>query len=248
MSTSIYFYCNGDEVNSIGKTIETESEKIDTSEDPIFTQIIAEEKQERSVLENSIKYNKRGSVSKELKELDDIFDNDFTCLKGFIIANRNMTSEEIANDANEIWDLMGKYNRQLHNLSLEGQFTNANILFSKLEEPVMKAKIDKMIGVSDCLVKAKASLNNAELCYEELNAQESQIEEVIAPSSQKNILRNIINEKLLPHLNNWNMVQPDKYGALLDAIERRIEEVNAKARARKTRNANDGIEDETTED
>ncbi|WP_321516331.1 hypothetical protein [Marinifilum fragile] len=248
MSTTIYFYCNGDEVNSIGKTIETESVKIDTSEDPILTQIIAEEKQERSVLENSIKYNKRGSVSKELKELDDIFDHDFTCMKGFIIANRNMGNEEIANDANEIWDLMGKYNRQLHTLSFEGQFTNANILFSKLEEPVMKAKLEKLVGVNDCFVKAKASLKNVELCYEELNAQESQMVDVIAPSSQKNILRNIINEKLLPHLNNWNMVQPDKYGALLDAIERRIEEVNAKARARKTRNANGGIEDETTED
>jgi predicted DNA binding CopG/RHH family protein len=248
MSTTIYYYCSGDEINSIGKTIEAENAKIDTSEDALLTQIIAEVKQERLVLENSIKYSKRGSINIRLKELDDIFDHDFACMKGFITANKNMDNEEIAASANEIWDLMGKYNHQLHKLSFEGQFTNANILFSKLEEPVMKAKLRKLVGVNDCFVKAKASLKDAELCYEELNAKESQIQDVIAPSSQKNILRNIINEKLLPHLNNWNMVQPDKYDVLLDAIKRRIEEVNAKARARKTRNANDGIEDETTED
>ncbi|WP_321298209.1 DUF6261 family protein [Marinifilum fragile] len=248
MSTTIYYYCSGDEINSIGKTIETEGAKIDTSDDALLTQILAEEKKERLVLENSIKYSKRGSISAKLKELDDIFDHDFTCMKGFITANRNMGNEEIATNANEIWDLMGKYNRQLHTLSFEGQFTNANILFSKFEEPEMKAKLEKLVGVNDCIVKAKASLKNAETCYEELNAQESQMVDVIAPSSQKNILRNIINEKLLPHLNNWNMVQPDKYGALLDAIERRIEDVNAKARARKTRNAKESDEDTTNED
>ncbi|MCT4602153.1 MAG: DUF6261 family protein [Marinifilum sp.] len=248
MSITVYYYCSGDEINSIGKTIEVESVKIDTSEDALLTQILAEEKQERLVLESSIKYSKRGSISTKLKELDNIFDNDFTCLKGFITANRNMDSAEIANDANEVWDVMGLYNRQLQNLSFEGQFTNANILFSKFEEPAMKAKLDKLVGVSDCLAKAKASLKNAELCYEELNAQESQIEEVIAPSSQKNVLRNIINEKLLPHLYNWDSVQPEKYGDMLNAIERRIEEVNAKARARKTRNANDDNESDATED
>jgi hypothetical protein len=248
MNTTIYYYCSGDEINSIGKTIETESAKTDTSDDPLFTQIVAEVKQERLVLENSIKYSKRGSISARLKELDDVFDNDFTCMKGFITANKNMNSEEISAVANEIWDLMGKYNHQLHTLSFEGQFTNANILFSKLEEPVMKAKLEKLVGVNDCFEKAKASLKNAELCYEELNAQEAQIQDVIAPSSQKNILRNVINEKLLPHLNNWNMVQPDKYSALLDAIVRRIEDVNAKARARKTRNTKESEEEIITED
>jgi len=242
MPTTIYYYCSGDEINSIGKTIETESEKIDTSEDALLTQILAEEKKERLVLETSIKYSKRGSVSKELKDLDDIFDHDFTCMKGFITANRNMDNEEIVTIANEIWNLLGKYNHQLHTLSFESQFTNANVLFSKLEEPLMKSKLEKLVGVSDCFQKAKTSLKNAETCYEELNAQESQIQDVIAPSSQKNVLRNIINEKLIPHLNNWNALQPDKYGAFLDAIERRIEEVNAKARARKTRNTNEETE------
>ncbi|WP_421919195.1 DUF6261 family protein [Marinifilum sp.] len=248
MTKTVYYYCSGDEINSIGKTIEIESEKVDTSDDALLTQILEESRNERAVLETSIKYSKRGTVSNKLKELDDIFDHDFTCMKGFITANKNMDNEEIVNDAIEIWDLMGKYNRQLQALSLESQFTNANVLFSKLEEPAMKTKLEKLVGVNDCFEKAKASLKNAETCYEELNAQESKIQDVIAPSIQKSILRNIINEKLLPHLNNWNSVQPDKYGDLLDAIERRIEEVNSKARSRKTRNANGGSEDDATED
>ncbi len=247
MSTTVYYYCSGDEINSIGKTIETESEKVDASEDALLVQILGKSKKERLVLETSIKYSKRGSVSKELKDLDNIFDHDFTCMKGFITANRNMDDAEIVNDANDIWNELGKYNHQLHTLSFESQFTKANVLFSKLEEPAMMAKLEKLIGVVDCFQKAKISLTNAETCYEKLNAQESQIQDMIAPSSQKNVLRTIINEKLLPHLNNWNAVQPDKYGALLDAIERRIEEVNSKARARKTRNANESIEDVATE-
>ena len=248
MSKTIYYYCNSEEVNMVGETIEVESEKIDTSTDPILENILQEEKECRGDLHATISYNKRGLVSKELKLLDNIFDNDFVCLKGFIAANKNMSDEQVAKDANDVWNLFGKYNLQLHSLSFERQFTLGNILFAKLEESEMKAKLDRLVGVSDCLTKAKTSLQNAEKCYQDLNAKEAQVKEMLSPSNQKNILRTIINEKLLPHLNNWNAVEPEKYGEFLDVINRRIEEVNSKARARKTRNANEEVEEDATQE
>lgn len=247
MSTFIYYYCSAEEIDSIGKTLEAEGVKINTEGDILLESLLPEVSKERLILENSIKFNKRGSVGKKLRLLDNVFDDDYTCFKGFVSANRNMSNEDAAEIANEIWDLIGKYNHQLHILSYESQFTNANLLFSKLSEPEMLEKMEMLPGVLYSFDRAKVSLKFAETCYEELNSQESKIEDVIAPTSQKNVLRSLINDKLLPHLYNWQMVQPEKYGAFLNAIERRIEEVNSKARARKTRNTKESIEDDAAE-
>jgi hypothetical protein len=234
-------------MDSICKTIEAEGKKVNTTGDILLESILSEVSRDRLILEGSIKFNKRGSTGKILKAYDQIFDDDYTCLKGFILANRNMSDVNVAKTANEVWDLFVKYNIRLHKLSFESQFTNANILFAKLQESEMHAKIMELVGVNDCLQKAKTSLKNAEACYEELNSKESKIDDVIPPSSQKNILRSLINDKLLPHLYNWDEVQPEKYCAFLDAIERRIEEVNTKARARKTRNTKENIKDDAAE-
>eukprot|EP01029_Cantina_marsupialis_P030798 TRINITY_DN846_c1_g2_i4.p1 TRINITY_DN846_c1_g2~~TRINITY_DN846_c1_g2_i4.p1 ORF type:complete len:252 (+),score=6.97 TRINITY_DN846_c1_g2_i4:368-1123(+) len=238
MTEKVYYYCNSDEINMITDTVVVEIAKVDITEDLILTNINNQLKTDHQELIESLLATRGGIVSKELKNLDADFDRDFICFKNFVASNKNMNDGQVVSDANYIWDLIGKFDYQLHKQSYETQFTQAHLLFDKLEEEDAKARIDNLIGVPDRILAMKASLEKAENCYRELNADGGHLKDMLAPSSQKNILRNLINDKLLPHLNNMVEIQGDKYGALLSAINNRIEDVNAKARSRKTRHAN----------
>ncbi|RUT73258.1 DUF6261 family protein [Ancylomarina longa] len=236
MNQKIYHYCDTGEINTLASNIVYEFSKSDWSADPVISNIITTLAADNLVFSKSIKASKHGFRSKMLQKLDDIADKDFICLKQFVWANTHMPDETISANARKIWQIIDANNLNLHRLGYERQMALSHSLLTNLEEENVKPMVDSLIGVSDLVKACISSLNNFESLFRSEKEEIDNEDDIIAPSSQKKIVRNIINQKLIPYLNTVVSVLPEQYETIAQVIENHIVAINTKARSRQSRN------------
>jgi len=236
MNSKIYHYCNVSEINTIASNLVNEFEKGDWSADLILTNFINLLSSENSILSKSIQSTKRGLHIKQLEILDDVADREFVCFKQFVWANTYLTDQTKADNAKYIWKIIDANNRNMHRLSYERQMALTHSLLKNLERPEVKAKVDSLIGVQKRITALKSSSKNFESLFRSEKEEMATEEDIIAPSTQKRIVRNIINKKLIPYLNNAVSVLPEQYETIAKVVENHIEGLNTKAKSRETRN------------
>jgi hypothetical protein len=247
MTVNVYYYCDSNEINTLGTNIEHQLGLSDWTADTILSHLIAQLKKENKALSVSIQFARGGQGSKALQTEDAIVDKHFVCLKQFVSANMYLSDESIVENATAVWKIISSHNLNLHKLSYERQLALTHALISNLEDKKIKPWVDSMIGVSDRVAELKASTTSFETHFRNMKEELAGMEETIAPSTQKNTIRDLINNHLLPYLNNASQVMPEKYEEINKVIIEHIDGINTKARARKTRNTNQEPEPSATE-
>jgi hypothetical protein len=234
MTITYYHYCDSNEISTGTSIILGELEKKDWSADQILSHIIGLLKAENEDLTHSIKHTLGNVLAENVRVEDEIADNDFVCCKQFVKANTYLPDAKKAKDALDVWELFKSHNLNLHKQSYEKQLTLSKSLLGNLDSDKFMSKIDHLIGVSARLEKFKKSTYALDLAYSEMMEANAGKEDVMAPSSLKNVVRKIVNESLLPHLENAAKAMPESYQEILGVISETIEAVNLKAHTRKT--------------
>jgi hypothetical protein len=236
MPENVYYSCDSKEINTIASVATSELEKGDWSADFILSMLLNELKKENELLSQSIAYVHGDILAENLRKEDKIADDDFMCLKQFVKANMYMPDAEIAKCAEEVYELIKSHNIQLNKLNHEMQISMSWALLQNLGNTTFKPKVDKLLSVPDRVVKFEESTTALSNALKKLSESNANKVEYIAPSIQKNKVRDIINQKLIPHLNSASAALPEKYAASFKIICECIEETNKKVRSRKTRN------------
>ncbi len=233
MKLTYYHYCDSNEISTSTSILLGELAKKDWSADQILSRIITSLETENKDLIKSIKYSHSGALAENLRSEDEIADNDFVCFKQFVKANTYLPDAKKAQDAIDVWGLLRSNNLNLHKQSCEKQLTLSNSLLGNLDSEKFKAKIANLIAVAPRLEKFRQSTSGLELAYSKMMEVNAGKEDIMAPSALKNEVRRIVNESLLPHLENAAKAMPEIYQEILNVITETIEAVNAKARVRK---------------
>ncbi len=247
MKTTIFHYCDSNEINTAAFTILNEMAKLDWSTDQILDFILKDLKNRNLELTKSIEQTLGDVLKENLRSEDEAADKDFVALKGFIRANLNLRDVNKSKDAKDIWVMVKSHNLDLHNLSCERQLALSKSLLSNLNNETFKPKVENLIGVAERVEAYKLSTNILEVAYSkviEINAQEI---EVVAPSTLKKEVRKLINNQLLPHLKNAANAIPEVYQATYKVICQIVDEVNTKAHTRKTINSKTEPEESISE-
>ena len=239
MSEKILYICATNEVSTLSKNIELALAKGDWSEDVTLTKILNLLIEENKIFSAALSTSKAGEHTIILRELDEISDRTFLSVKYFLWANTFEVDEEKADDARFMYDkVFAQHNLNLHRQSYENQMALSAALIDHMKEPKLKAKMDGLTGVSERFEKFTVASDNFRSKFNEFKEEEAKLKDMISPSSQKNVVRSLINDKLLTYLNGVVIGLPEKYGEILREINKHIESANTKARARKTLSEN----------
>ncbi|WP_461630727.1 DUF6261 family protein [Labilibaculum euxinus] len=234
MTINYYHYCDSNEISTGTSVIVGELDKKDWSADQILSHIIADLGTTNKDLTRSIEYSLSGALAENLRKEDEIADNDFVCLKQFVKANTYLPNANLVQDAVDVWGLLKSHNLNLHKQSCEKQLALSKALLGNLDSAQFKAKIANLIAVSPRVEKFKQSTSDLETAYSKIMEANAVKENITAPSALKNEVRKIVNERLLPHLENAVKAMPEIYQEILGVITETIEAVNAKAQIRKS--------------
>jgi len=235
----VYHYCTNQEVYVLTGNILAAFAKEDWSSDAVLTKLIAVLTEENETFGKILSTSDSSENSRTLKELDSIADQAFVCTKQFLWANTFDLDENKAEDATRLWkDVFDKYDLQLHRRSYENQMGLSQNLIDHLKDADLRAIMDGLTGVSPRFDLFVTSSNNFRNKYQEIAEQEAAMEEMASPSTQRSVVRKIINDQLLTYMGGVVMAMPEKYDEIARVLEDYIQTTNTKARTRKTLSEN----------
>ncbi len=230
-------------VGSAASNSINELQKRDRSTDLYFTGLLGNLVKESTIMNDAVGFIRKNDFTERLIEADDVFDKMFQCAKQFVHANTMMLDEGLAQKAEKIWSIFEAHDIYLNQLGYEQQIFLTNSLVKELAKPANKTIIDELVGVSTQIdLLGVYNLNLSEL-FQQSKEVEAAKSNLIAPSSQKNVIRDIMNKEMLPYLEVMSKVNPEMYGESFDVISEFITSINTKVRARKTRNENQNQEE-----
>lgn len=235
MTTQILSRCDAKEVNSIASNILFNLAKKDWSTNNFLTGIITRVESRNIDLSGSIGEVRSNRNTEILAEADRIFDQDMTCLKYFIEANKYQRIETTAKNAETIWKIIDAHDPNLHRLGYEKQIVLADSLLIDFDKENVKPVLATLAGVPETVGNLKLSLANLKALYRESKEYDAANANLIAPSIQKNHISDIINKELIPYLDVMSKVEPDVYKESYMVILEYIESINTKVKARISR-------------
>jgi hypothetical protein len=242
MIEKINHNCTTNEVSTISVNILTALRKMDWTNEEALTALIALISEESAILEKTLRVSKGGSHSKNLLKMDEVADKTFICVKQFVWANIFDMDEKRADAATAIWAIFTKHDLHLHRRSYEAQMSLTKTLVDNLNEPEPKLLMEGLTGVAPRFKAFANASDDFRTNFSKYQEDEAGIEALIAPSSQKNVVRKLVNDRLLTYLDGVSVALPEKYGDIIKIISNHIVSANTKARSRKTRNENEKMD------
>lgn len=236
MAILILSYCDANEISSIAGNTLFELRKKEWTADVLIPGIISSLETENRMLLNSIGDIRSNKYTAQLMEVDSRFNRSFVCLKHFVSANTWMPYEDIVQTAEGIWKIIEAHDVNLHRLGYEKQIVLTDSLLENFEKEEVKEQLLSLVGVSDCVNQIKSTIIELKTLYREAKESDASKEVRIAPSVQKNTVKEIINNELLPYLEVMTKVNPEEYKETTLVIKEYIESINTKARMRRNRN------------
>lgn len=235
MTTQILSRCDAQEVNSIASNILFNLKKKDWSSNSFLTGIITKVETKNISLSNAIGEVRSNKNTEILAEADRFFDKDMICLKSFVEANKYLRDENKVKNAENVWKIISAHDANLYRLGYEKQIVLADSLLADFAEKDVRPVIETLTGVPEAVENVKLSLANLKALYHESKEYDASKADIIAPSIQKNGIRDIINQELIPYLDVMSKVEPDIYIESYKVILEYIESINTKVRARMSR-------------
>jgi len=232
----IHYSCDSAEVSNTTSAIRTKFAERDWSADLILSKILADIEVEHPILEQAIEGVHGNTLKANVRTEDEIAGKDYLCLKNFVKANLYAPETEIEGAAKEVWKLFVSHNLKLDKQNYARQIELSNSLTSNLKNSTFKPMVDLLTGVPERVEKFTASTASLESAYKQLATIKSEELDLPAPSAQKDKLRILINDKLMPYMEGATDALPETYEATYKAICESIEINNEKARTRKSLN------------
>jgi len=236
MDKSILSYCDSNEIETLAIDILNNLNSKNWSSDNVIGNIITELTTEKERLSLAIQQTCGDVLKENLRVENEIADDDFVCYKQFVEANTYLPNKDMAKDAMDLLELTSSHDLMLHKLSCEKQISLSNSLLKNLNSEQFKSKADRLIGVRERINKFSDSIASLESTYLKITKSTRRELEIIAPSIQKNTVRKIINDTLVPHLSNAANVLPEQYEESFNMVCEAIDSLNIKVRVRKTYN------------
>lgn len=246
MKTQVLSYCSTTEVGSIANNALKELGKKNWNEDTYLTGIIDKLTPEADLLQLSLGLVRKGPYTKELAEVDERFDKSYLATKQFVWANTFSADPQQSENARKVWEVFEAHELDMYRLGYEKQIFRTYSLIERLEKEDMKERVDTLMGVPETLTVMKAENANLDQLFAENAGILARKEELVPPSVQKEAVRDILNNELLPYLDVMSQVKPEVYSETARVVSQYIEDVNTKARSRRSRNngADHSVEEE----
>jgi len=230
----VHYSCDSAEVSNTTSAIRSKFAEEDWSADLILSKILADIAVEHPILEQAIEAVHGNTLKANVRAEDEKAGKDYICLKNFIKANLSVPEANIREAAVEAWKLLVSHNPKLDQQNYARQIELSNSFITNLKSPTFKPLIDLLIGVPERVEKFTASTASLEAAYKKMATTKSEKMDLPAPSTQKNKIRSIINNRLMTYLEGAVDALPEKYEATYKAICESIEINIEKARARQT--------------
>jgi len=238
MGEQIVIKCKAKEVQNIAQNILLEIKKRDLASDTFITILSQRIEEENELLTKTLRQIGSSDFTEEMAAKDAIFDRDFICLEQFVEANLYMRNKELAANARKVWNVFTANDLKLYIQSYESQILSFNSLMKQLDSDEIKPLIKSLVGVSDCLDLVKSSAKEVAETYSRMQRISDEQMELIAPLAQQKIIREIINNDLLPYLKVMANVNKEVYGDIKKVVVSYIEDLNQKINSRTTYSKN----------
>jgi len=235
MSLRILSHADTNEVGSIANNSIQELQKSDWSTDLYLETILGHLKTETDVLTAAVGIVRKSDYTQQLLIQDAIFDQAFIGTKHFVYANTFSLDEQIATKAQKVWSIFEAHDLNLYRLGYEQQIFVTHALLNELNKTENRSLVDALDGVSDYLTELNIQNNTLEDLYQKSKEDEAAKSAGIAPSIQKNLIRDILNQDLFPYIEVMSKAKPKIFGESFNVISEYVESINMKVRARKTR-------------
>lgn len=230
----VHYSCDSAEVSNTTGAIRSKFAEEDWSADIILSKILADIAVEHPILAQAIEEVHGNTLKVNVRAEDEKAGKDYICLKNFIKANLSVPEANIREAAVEVWKLLVSHNPQLDQQNYARQIELSNSFITNLKSPTFKPLVDLLIGVPERVENFTRSTASLEEAYKTLATTKSEKLDLPSPSTQKNKIRNIINNRLMTYLEGAVDALPEKYKATYKAICKSIEINNEKARARQS--------------
>jgi len=232
--------------NQIGSAATNSSEalsKVDFSADLYFTNVINRLSNEATVLIDVVGFIRKSDYTKMLAENDDVFDKVYRCVKQFVHASTMMLDVGLAQKAEKIWSIFEAHDIYLNELGYEQQIFLTSSLLKELAKPDNKAIVDELLGVSAQIDLLELYNRNLSDLFQQSKEAEAVKSSFIAPSVQREVVRDIMNKELLPYMEVMSKAKPELFAEPFGLISEFVTSINSKVRARTTRNENQNQEE-----
>lgn len=239
MDTKLLSTCSANEAFDASTNCLSVLAQKDFSADLTLTFISSNIKGKSNILFDSIGIEKKSEFTKEISDLDTVFDDSLICFKNFVDANMSFSDADKVEKANKIWAKIKAKNPYMYQLGYEEQMTQALSLFSDLDTEEYQTMMIGLFGVSESYELTKTAHSNLQNLYRK--GQEIKALKVnVIPSNviRKDVVE-VINTKLIPYLHIMADNQPELYGETYTKISHYIQLVNTKIRTRRSRAANE---------
>ncbi len=234
MGEQIVIKCKAKEVQNIAQNILLEIKKRDLASDTFITILSQRIEEENELLTKTLGQIGSSDFTVEMAAKDAVFDRDFICLEQFVEANLYMRDKEIAANARKVWNVFAANDLKLYIQSYESQISSFNSLIKELDSDEIKPLLKSLVGVSDCLDLVKSSAKEVAETYSRMQRISDEQMELIAPLAQQKIIREIINNDLLPYLNVMANVNKEVYGDIKQVVDAYVGDLNQKINSRTT--------------
>jgi len=234
MGEQIVIKCKAKEVQNIAQNILLEIKKRDLASDTFITILSQRIEEENELLTKTLGQIGSSDFTVEMAAKDAVFDRDFICLEQFVEANLYMRDKEIAANARKVWNVFAANDLKLYIQSYESQISSFNSLIKELDSDEIKPLLKSLVGVSDCLDLVKLSAKEVAETYMRMHRISDEQMESIAPLAQQKIIREIINNDLLPYLNVMANVNKEVYGDIKQVVDAYVGDLNQKINSRTT--------------
>lgn len=232
MEGQIVIKCKAKEVQNIAQNILLEIKKRDWSSDSFITILSQRIEEENELLTKTLGQIGSSDFTEEMAAKDAIFDRDFICLEQFVEANLYMRDKAIAANARKVWNVFAAHDPKLYIQSYESQISSFNALSKQLDSDEIKPLLDSLVGVPDSLDLVRSSAKELAETYTRMQKISDEQMESIAPLAQQRVIREIINNDLLPYLNVMANVNKEVYGDIKQVVVAYIEDLNQKISSR----------------
>ncbi len=238
MKLHLLSHAGTQEVGSVANNTIQELRKADRSADIYLQNVIGRLATETDVLTEAVGLVRISEYTEKLLEQDAKFDQAFIGTKQFVYANTFSLNNEIATKAEKIWAIFEAHDPNLYRLGYEQQIFVTHSLLNELNKPENTALIASLKGVSNFINQLGVQNQNLEDLFRESKADEAAKNLSVAPSSHKNLIRDMLNLELFPYLEVMSKANPELYAESFNVISEYVDSINIKVKARRTRYEN----------
>lgn len=247
MSLQILSHADTNEIGSIANNVLKEFAISDWSTDLYLTAILTRLREETDVLTAAVGFVRKLDYTQKLTAMDAIFDQAFIGTKQFVYANTFSLNEDVAEKAQKIWAIFEAHDLNLYRLGYEQQIFVTYSLLNELDKPNNKTLVESLDGVGANIAQLKTQNAALETLFQDSKEVEASKTNTIAPSIQKNLIREILNVDVIPYIEVMSRVKPELFAASFNVLLEYVESINTKVRARKTRSENQEETENLTE-